>query len=126
MFESHAFGRDRGSSAFLFAQDCMASITILADDLAIGADVLAVVTAETTQKIKVADVVVVSLPVQLHLRKSGAAINALQFADRVANLDLLGFLEIRVLAGIELVNLGSDAIHGFLGRLIGVGEGGHR
>src|SRR5436853_6052400 len=121
MLESHALGRNRRCIALLLAQDRVAGVTIFPDDLAIRTNVLAVVTAEATQKIKVTDVVVVSFPVQPHLWEGGAAINALQFPDRIANLDFFGLLQVGILAGIELMNLGGDAVHAFVARLVSIG-----
>src|SRR5512142_1919667 len=79
VLEGHAFRIQRSGDSFLLAQDRVAGIAFLGNDLALGAHVLAIMTTETTGEVEVADVVVMGFPVQLHLGKSRAAIDALQF-----------------------------------------------
>src|SRR5689334_2176965 len=71
-------------AAFLLGEDGVADGAILADHLSVGAHVLAVVAAEAAGKVEVADIVGVSLPVNLHFREGRGAIDALQLGDGVA------------------------------------------
>src|SRR5512141_2597438 len=59
-------GGDAGCT-FRFRQHRVALITVAANDAAVGADVLAIMTAETSRRVEVAEIVGMRLPVQLHL-----------------------------------------------------------
>src|SRR5947209_16638995 len=67
MLERGGFGVRRDISDLI--QNCVASLTVVSDDLSVAALVLAVVTTETALRVEVADVVRMCLPVGLHLRK---------------------------------------------------------
>src|SRR5689334_23373726 len=85
VLERNSFnGRGLGA-AFLLGENGVADGAILADDFAVGAHVLAVVAAEAPGKVEVANVVGVSLPVNLHFGEGRGAIDALQLSDGVAN-----------------------------------------
>lgn len=71
-------GRERRA----LIENRVAGVAIVADDLAGGALMLAVVAAEAALRIEVADVVRVRLPVRLHFGKEVGLVNALHFADR--------------------------------------------
>ena len=75
--------------AFGLRHQGMALVAVFADHLAIGADVLSVVAAETSDGIVVSQVVGVGLPVQLHFRERGAAEDLLNLGHCVANFQLL-------------------------------------
>ena len=57
--------------------DCVADVAIVLDNLASITDVFAVVAAETTGEVKMADIVGVGLPVGLHLREEVSLKNTL-------------------------------------------------
>src|SRR5580700_11682556 len=93
-------------------QDGVAGVAVVANDFlfAIGADVLSVVTAETTGPIFVADVVRVGSPTGFHFREKIVLINLLHGGDGGANAGV-----VRITIGES----GGDLLHG-LG-FIGVG-----
>ena len=61
-------------------------VAVFADHASVSADVLAVMAAKTSRIVVVADIVGMCQPVQLHIRKSGAAVELLNFRDRIADL----------------------------------------
>jgi hypothetical protein len=71
--------RQMRRSLFLVQQG-VAGITVLADDAPVFADVVAIVAAEAAGKIHVPDIVGMSFPVHLHLRKYRGVVNALQLS----------------------------------------------
>src|SRR5262250_1187550 len=83
-------------------------VAVVADDLAAVADVLAVVTAEATGKVKMSNVVRMRLPVGLHLRKEISLENALNFGD--SGVDRWSFVRVnvRVVRAIEIIQAGCD------------------
>ncbi len=86
--ERESGSRSEVHGAFLLAKQGVAGIAIFCDGFAFRTDVLTVVTSETTVGIKVPDVVWMGLPIHLHLGKGSAAVNALDFIDRIADLEL--------------------------------------
>ena len=79
----------------------MALVAIAAHDLAVRADVLAIMTAETAVEVVVAEIVGVSLPVQLHFREGRVFEDLLHFGHGVANFQLPGLREVGILALVE-------------------------
>ena len=61
----------------------MADAALVSNDLALRAKVLTVVAAETALGVVVADIVRVSSPVRLHLRKEIGLVDSLDFRDRI-------------------------------------------
>ena len=61
----------------LLAQDSVAKVAILGDNLAGGGFVLAAVTAETAGEVKMADVIGIGIPGDLHVREEIPVIDAL-------------------------------------------------
>src|SRR5215472_1998428 len=74
-------------STLNLAEYRVAGIALLGQHLAVRADMLAIVTAEAAIEVEMPDVVGMGLPVQLHLRKRCLPVDALQFSNRVANLE---------------------------------------
>ena len=81
----------------------MADVAIVRNDFAAVADVLAVVTAEATREVKMANVVWMGLPVSLHLRKKVSLKDALNFGDRGFDHRLLLRVHVFVVRLVELV-----------------------
>ena len=118
MLEGYSFRGQRSRDSFLLAKDGVAGTAFLGYDLALGAYMLAVVATETTRKVEMPNVVIVSAPIELHLGESRAAINALQLGNSVANLGLFRLLQVRVLGRLKLVNLGCDSFRGLVGGFV--------
>ena len=57
------------------------------------------------------EIVGMRLPVQLHFREGGALEDLLHFGHRVANFELLGFRDVRILLLVEVLNAASNALH---------------
>src|SRR5437763_10981207 len=89
MLEGHSFGRDHRLFSVRLAEHGVTSIAVLREHLAIRAHMLAIMATEAPCEIEVTDVIVVSFPIQLHFRKRGAPVNALQLGDSIADLPLL-------------------------------------
>src|SRR5689334_20861726 len=79
---------------FALRQDRMAGVAIFRYDLAFRTHMLSVMTAEAAARIQMSNIVRMRLPVELHLRKSCALVNALRFLDGIANVELTRFGEI--------------------------------
>jgi len=77
--------RHEGGRAPLLENHRVARITIFWYYLAISVHVLAIVATETSRRLQVTDVVWMSLPVSLHLRKKVALIDALNLFDRAVD-----------------------------------------
>ena len=121
MLERCAFRGYKRGIPFTLTQHGVASIAFFGNDLALGADMLAVMAAKTSRKIEMTDVVVVSSPVQFHLWKGGRTVDPLEFRDRSAHVDLLRRFQGGVLARIKLMDFRSDALHGFVSTLVRIG-----
>ena len=81
----------------------VADVTVVGNDFARVADVLAVMTAEAAREIEMANVVWVSLPVGLHLRKKVCLEDALNFGDRAFDRNLLLRVDVFVIRAIKLI-----------------------
>ena len=86
----------------------VADVAVVRNDFAGIADVLAIVTAEAAREIEVANVVRVSLPVCLHLRKKVSLKDTLNFSHGAFDRRLLLGVHIFVVRAIELVQTGID------------------
>jgi hypothetical protein len=71
---------------FALLQDDVTGIAVFADDLAIGAGVLTVVTAEASLVVEVSHVVGVRLPIQVHFWKRSRPEDLLQFRDGLVDV----------------------------------------
>src|SRR5215467_8481984 len=89
MFEGDGSWRRQRNRPLILSQNGVAGVAILAHNLAIGADVLTVMTAEAAVEIEMPDVVGMGLPIQLHLGECRALVDGLQFVDGVADLEFL-------------------------------------
>src|SRR5438045_9058958 len=79
MLERCAFRGYNRRIPFTLTQHGVASVAFFGNNLALGADMLAIMAAKTSRKIVMPDVVVVSSPVQLHLWKCGRTVEPLEF-----------------------------------------------
>src|ERR1700686_3604283 len=86
MLECGQCSRGQAGRAFGLGHEGVALVAILADDSAVGADVLAVMAAEATVVVVVPEVVGMRLPVQLHFGEGGTFEDLLNLGDRIANL----------------------------------------
>ena len=80
----------------------VADVAVVGNDFAAVADVFAIVTTKAAGEIKVADVVWVSLPVGLHLRKKVSLKDPLKFGNRVLDRALLLRVQVLVVRSIKL------------------------
>src|SRR5208283_6138301 len=80
-----------------FGHEGVALVAVPAHHPAVGANVLPVVAAEAATVVVMAQVVGMSLPIQLHFGECRAPENLLNLGDRVANLQLLGLCFIGIL-----------------------------
>src|SRR5579859_5157737 len=110
--------------AFCLRHDSVALGAVFADYLAVGAGVLAVVAAEASVVVVVAEIVGMRLPVQLHFGERGAPENILDFGDRVTNFKLLGFRNLGIFALVKSLNSAGDAVNRFVGCLVSCGQYG--
>lgn len=108
----------KGGRTFGLRQHRVALVAIAADHTAICTDVLPVVAAETSRRIKVSKIVGMRLPVQLHFRERGPLEDLLHFGDRVANFQLLGLCDIRIFFLVEILEAAGDALHGRVVRVV--------
>ena len=81
----------------------VAYVAVVGNDFAGTADVLAIVTAEAAREIKMADVVWVSLPIGLHLRKKVSLKDTLNFRDRALDCGLFLQVDVFVVSLLELI-----------------------
>ena len=86
-----ASGGHQLRGALALGHERVALVTITAQNPAVRAYVLSVVTAEASAEIVMAQIVGMRLPVHLHLGEGGALENLLHFSNGVANFQLLGF-----------------------------------
>ena len=63
----------------------MTDVAIVANHFAGAADVLAVMTTETTSRIEMSDIIRVSFPIGFHLREEVGPEDSLRLADRSFN-----------------------------------------
>src|SRR5579864_252760 len=90
VLESGQSCRGQARRAFGLRHQGVALVAILADNSAVGADMLAVMATEATVVVVMPKVVGMRLPVQLHLGEGRAFEDLLNLGDRIANLQLLG------------------------------------
>ena len=81
--EFHALETDRGQFfSGALADDRVADITVTGDGFAIGADMVAIVAAEASGKVHVADIVGVFAPVDFHFGENIAGVDAPHAVNR--------------------------------------------
>ena len=105
---------ERSGSGVLFdwssgvVEHRVADVAVIPDDLAGIAYMLAIMTAETTGRIKMSDVVRMRLPISLHFGKEIGLKDALNLPGaRLYRLVLAG-IKIRIIAAVELVHARRD------------------
>src|SRR5579864_8615754 len=86
MLEGRLGGGGKAGRPVRLGHECVALVAVLADDLAVGADVLAVMAAKAAVVVVVPQIVGMCLPVQLHLGKRRALKDCLNLGDGAANL----------------------------------------
>ena len=85
MLESRLCGGGKAGRAVSLGHERVALVAVLADDLAVGGNVLAVMATEASVVIVVPKVVGMGLPVQFHFGECRAAIDCLHFVDGIAD-----------------------------------------
>ena len=83
-------------------------VAVIADDAALAAKVLTVVTAETSLPRQVADIIGMRLPVGLHFREEVSRVNALQLFDGRINSIAPRIIDVAVVRAVIAVNIGCD------------------
>ena len=89
--------------AFSLIEYGVADITIRPDLLARVAEMLAVVTAKTTEVVEVSDVVRVSPPIDFHLREEISLKDPLQLCDGALDRFLFAGVHIRIIPAIVVI-----------------------
>ena len=93
------------------SQDGVTDIAVVADHFARVANVLTIVTAETTREIEMTDVVWMGLPVGLHLGKEIGLIYTLGLTYGALYRALLLRVHLAVIRLIKTIQPGSDRLH---------------
>src|ERR1035441_5483631 len=115
MFETRHGCGGKARCAIGLRQQRVALVAILADDFAVGADVLAVVTAEASGIVEVPQVVGMRLPVQLHFGKRSSFEDLLNLSHGVANLQLLRLGDFGIFTFVVARYSIRDSLHGRVG-----------
>lgn len=92
-----------GRSSLGLGHEGVALVAVAAHHSTVSADVLTVMAAEAPAVIEVAEIIEMRLPVQLHLRECGVFEDLLDFADSVANFQLLRLGDIRILGLVKIL-----------------------
>ena len=101
-FRPHIFfGR-----ASRIVDDRVADVAIIPDHFAGIANVLTVMTAETSRRIKMTDIIRMSLPIRFHLREKIRLEDALDLFDAGPNGFILAGINIYIVGSIELIQAG--------------------
>ena len=95
----------------LLREHGVAGIAVFWNDLAFGANVLSIVTAEASTGIKMPDIVRVRLPVQLHLRKSRALENSLHFVHCIPDIQLTTLRQVGIAFLVVTLHRGRNSLH---------------
>src|SRR5664279_1467346 len=123
MFERLRLHLRQMRCTLLLIEQRVARVAVLADDLAVLADVVAIVTAETAWIEHVPDIVGMGLPIHFHVWEEGGFVDALQLGD--GGIDLLGFrgCDLGILILVELGNFRGYGLEGLVLRLV-IGDEG--
>lgn len=111
-------GLHRGRQVLGIVDYSVADVAVVRDDLAGVADVLAIMTTEAAREIEMPDVVRVSLPVGLHLRKEKSLKDALNFRDRTFDRILFLRVQVFVVGSIKLGQPSIDRAYGLRGGVV--------
>ena len=114
--------RREGFSAESLVDRRVANAAVVSDNLSFFTKMLSVVASETALHLVMPDVVGVRLPVGFHFGKEIRLINSLRFRDRAADRVFFRRVNVRVIRPVILVERGGDRLHGFLGRIVRLGQ----
>lgn len=93
----------------------MTNIAIVANDFTVVANVFAIMTTKTTDRVEVSDIIRVRLPIGFHFRKEVGLENPLYFCNCTLNGLLFLRVDVGVVSFVETIERCRDGVNRFIG-----------